>query len=398
MNKSFGLLASAGLAASALFSGVAAADSSMFVGRFSGVCEIPSAIVEQSPTAAWASISGSGTCTGVSEGIAGTFNIDLSPVETTGIGAVVPAGPYCVGERPATVAVKIAETEWEFYGTAVIFSQQALVALGGPWDNAIAAFDPSTSASFGPCGVVGTLRMSFGPSSGSADTDTVHFERRIQGITLGQVPSVPVGTPEVSPINVASTPEIPPVSVSTPALAPIPVATPSVPSVMVETPPVSVPLTCTPGNILCIGPFTIPSRPLATTPPVASQPIAITPAVGSETITTPGMPSQPVSTPGIAAQSIATTPTIGPLQVAPNVWVLVYLENGATFRSSVAQLYPTGPIDTEIPTPFGPIPVTVCGSTCPSPTPPDLHFHSVVTAWVQIGEDLHYYWVPIYYP
>lgn len=90
-----------------------------------------------------------------------------------------------------------------------------------------------------------------------------------------------------------------------------------VPAQQIETPPVQIPKACTPGNVACVGPYTVPS------------------------------------------QFVATNPI--PL---PTVRISLSIKNLAL---PVTLLGPIAPISLEIPTPFGPLPVTVCESTCVAP-------------------------------
>lgn len=107
-----------------------------------------------------------------------------------------------------------------------------------------------------------------------------------------------------------------------------------VPSFILTTPEIPVPKTCTPGNVLCAGPFTIPAQHLATTPGVQSPPVTV---------------------------SVSTS----------------RLDVGGVEFGGI------GPVTVEVPTPFGPLPITICEDGCSVIPQPDVH--GAVTVTVSVG-------------
>lgn len=157
-------------------------------------------------------------------------------------------------------------------------------------------------------------------------------------------------------------------ALSTPAIPPIPIGVPAVAPIDVETPPIPVPLVCTPGNILCVGPFTIPPQPIITTPEISPQ-------------------------------TVVTTPPISPIPVTPEVTIAASTSglDALLSPSHAGQLTIIGPLTVDVPTPFGSIPITVCASTCPFVTLPDVAIDGSVTVTVTVGSTTLSRTVPVQY-
>lgn len=371
---------------------------------FVGVCEIPSATWTTS--AGWGNFSGTGgSCTGLLSGVAGTYEFNL----TGGSYPATWAANACPALSNAQLWGSIGGHAAYFYGPVVTYSGQALFSLSGSQNHdqglygdynttvGMAGFVPGASSPLGACGVTGLLHMSFGPLGATVSSGFgSYIYEPISGVTIPTVfPSRPVGIEPIPAITIGSTPAIPS-AIYTPAIPSVPVSTPPVPSQSTTTPPVPVPQICTPGNVLCIGPFTIPGQPV-TTPGIGSQPVVTTPAIGPQAIPTVGVPSQTIGTPAVPAQSIGNTPAIGPVQLTPDISLEVTLADFSYVwvLPKLGMLTSTGAITQEIPTPFGPIPVTVCADSCPVPEKPGAWLNSGVTVTIVIGSQTYTKTVPI---
>lgn len=181
-------------------------------------------------------------------------------------------------------------------------------------------------------------------------------------------------------------------SQSLPALS-----TPDVPPTPVTTPPVVVPATCTlaactaptviPGQstpalpqvcvpfVVCVGPVSPqPLTPPVTVPPVCSVGFVCLPPttiLPGQTVTVPGQPPVPL-TPAITV-SVSSTGFDG------------------TVEPNAGELSSIGPITTTV----GPIPVTLCPSTCPVPVPPGADLVGSVTVTVTVGTTTYTQTVPV---
>lgn len=388
MKKPFGLLASACLAPGIFLFPFGAAAQIADTG-FAGTCEM-------SATVAPGGISGFGTCIGTVEGSPGTYSATLGGYAVMPIDLDLPGCGLPISRAYVSLDVG-GQSYWHWNSLLVSYPGQAFLALNGEEDVGIAIFDPATASAFGSCGTTGTLRLSFGPNGTEVYTRENIYEP-ISGIVVS-VPPTPVQTPRVSSITVGSTPSIPSITVNTPEVPSIDAETPAVPSVKVGTPAMALPQVCTPANIVCVGSFYIPEQYVTTTPAVPSQPITTTPGLAPQSVGTPYVPSQTVATPYVPSQTVVT-PEIGPIPLTPDISLRVVVDNFtyAYLYPNIGALSAFGPITVEVPTPIGPLPVTVCGSTCPVLLSPDAAMHFGVTVTLQIGSETFTQRVPITYP
>lgn len=197
--------------------------------------------------------------------------------------------------------------------------------------------------------------------------------------TPGQPISLQVGSETICCTSV------PPVGIiipgqSTPEIPEQTVYTPSIPAQSVVTPPIPVPQLCAPGGLVCLGPFTIPPRPIVATPWIPSQP-ATTPAVDSVPVIgdtpVPRVPVPGVTTPPVSISH--STPTVNIAVTTTGLDPLV--------TTHVGETQPIGPVTVLAPTPFGAVPVTVCQATCPIPVVPEASFQDAkVRVRLTIGD------------
>lgn len=118
--------------------------------------------------------------------------------------------------------------------------------------------------------------------------------------------------------------------------------------------------TCTPLDLVCVGPFTIPEQHVADVP-------AICDAAGFACIDEQNIPSQHLGD-------------------TPEITVAVDFTGLDVFADPHAgELTTIGPIEENV----GGIPVTICASTCPFPVPPEGETLGSVTVTVVIDGDEH---------
>ncbi|HVL88114.1 MAG TPA: hypothetical protein VM681_08960 [Candidatus Thermoplasmatota archaeon] len=201
-----------------------------------------------------------------------------------------------------------------------------------------------------------------------------------------------------------STPAVPPQSVTTPGVTAPPtcsvqacdepttvsdeqtITSPEVPPQTITTPSVLIPQVCTPLGLVCVGPFTIPEQTVGPTPGLPSQnatvPAIVLPAVCSMAPNaclpaTEVLPPQTIDVPGNDPMPLTPAVRVG---VATDDFVL-------EVDPHLGETSAVGPVTVEIPTPFGPFPVTVCASTCPAPVPPSASAQGSVTVLVAVGDE-----------
>lgn len=154
----------------------------------------------------------------------------------------------------------------------------------------------------------------------------------------------------------------------------------------VTTPEVPVEQTCTPADIVCVGPFTIPSQEVGPTPPVSTpaacdateDAICLGPVtvLGPQEEQTPGVGSIPLTPPATVSAQLADTNLV----LAPQI--------GETDSVGPFNLTVTVPV-------IGEVPIVVCASECPVPATPGFSVEGELTVTVTVGEDSHTTSVPV---
>lgn len=245
-------------------------------------------------------------------------------------------------------------------------------------------------------------------------TCTVYNDQNGNGqVDAGEpIATAPCSAPSTIPVNV------PPVSES----VPIPgISTPSVPSETVNTPPVTTPATCTAS--ICTNPTTVPSQqvgptpdvPAQSTPPLPQECVPLVICVGpvAPQPLTPEVPPQgPFSTPPVTAPAVCaaaaplclppttivppqsiTTPGQGPIPITPPIVVSVSSTGlSGLITPNVGQFSSIGPFNEQV----GPVPVTLCPSTCPVPVPPGTTLDGSITVTVTVGSQVFSETVPVH--
>jgi hypothetical protein len=286
-------------------------------------------------------------------------------------------------------------------GTCTVYNDQ----------NGNGQVDPGEAVTTVPCSV--TLPNPQVANNGDG-TCTVYDDQNGNGqVDPGEaITTVPCSAPASIPVGV------PPASESVPIPA---VFTPNVPSETVTTPGVTTPATCTVS--VCTSPTTVGSQQVGPTPDVPAQstpplPQACVPLVicigpvPPQPLTPEVPPQGPVSTPPETAPAVCsaasflcvpatpilppepvTTPGEGPMQVTPPVIVSVSTTGfDGLVTPNAGQFSSIGPFNEQV----GPVPVTLCPSTCPVPVPPGATLDGSITVTVLVGAEVHSVTIPVH--
>jgi hypothetical protein len=220
---------------------------------------------------------------------------------------------------------------------------------------------------------------------------------------MGQSQTIPGQDVDTPPVTIPATCTVNQCHAETPLVDTPPVTIPATctanqctAETPVVTPAEPMPRTCAPLDVICFGPFTVPSQDLGDVPAVcdALEPICIGP------ITIPAQDTGNAPAVCDAAGELCVGPIPVPAQdVVETQPVTVSVDfTGLDLLADphAAELTSIGPFHEVIPVPgIGDVPVDVCASTCPFPVSPEGETVGSLTITVTVGAEEHSITVPL---